>query len=485
MTLKCMKAAADTVRRLLHDRRGSTAVFVAAGMVALTGAVGLATDAARGYLVKAKLSQALDAAALAGGQAFFSPTRDSDIQMYFNANFPSGYMDATITGPTITVDANNEVLTLNASAVIPTTLMKVLGVETMAVAGSTEVTRETDLLDVVLSFDLSGSMTTSAGGGKTRIQAARSAATTLVNILFGSNATNSLLKIGLVPWNSKVKVTLSGTTYNSALTTSQTVPSFKNPLTGAMQSTLWFANNSPVPLLSAPPSTWAGCVYARYIKNAPADSQADVIDGTVSTPTGDWEAWQPIGPEGEPVAGFAKCTSAVSNSECTPCLQYGITPMQSTKQNILDAINLLQTPTGNTNLPEGLAWAWRVLTPGSPFIEAASDLPGHRQQAIVLLTDGENVGGSGDGYKGVFGVGSTAQPAMDDRLRAVAANIKAQGIKIYTIQLGSDGLGSQQLLKDVATSPDAPYYNYAPDTATLQTIFQQVANNLTQLRISK
>ena len=54
MTLKCMKAAADTVRRLLHDRRGSTAVFVAAGMVALTGAVGLATDAARGYLVKAK-----------------------------------------------------------------------------------------------------------------------------------------------------------------------------------------------------------------------------------------------------------------------------------------------------------------------------------------------------------------------------------------------------------------------------------------------
>jgi hypothetical protein len=103
----------------------------------------------------------------------------------------------------------------------------------------------------------------------------------------------------------------------------------------------------------------------------------------------------------------------------------------------------------------------------------------------VLLTDGENFGGSGDSYRGVFGIGTDAQSAMDARLRILAANIKAQGIKIYTIQLGSDGLGSQQLLKDVASAPDAPYYNDAPDAAALQQVFQQVANNLTQLRISR
>lgn len=485
MKATCAKGAAN-IRRLLHDRRGSTAVFVAAGLVALTGAVGLATDAARGYLVKAKLSQALDAAALAGGQAFFSPNRDSDIQMYFNANFPAGYMDATLTGPSISVDANNEKLSLNASATIPTSLMKVLGINTMSVSGSTEVTRETDLLDVVLSIDMSGSMNTWAGSGQTRIQAARSAATTLVNILFGSNATNDLLKIGLVPWNSKTNVTLRGTTYNSSLTTTQTVSAFKNPLTGAMQSTVWFANNSPVPLLSAPASSWKGCVYARYIKNASEDVQADVIEGNHSSPTGDWVAWQPIGPEGEPISGSAHCTSSPSNSpDCTPCLSHGIQVMQSSKQVILDAINELLSPTGNTDLPQGLVWGWRMLTPGTPFIESASDLPGRKQQAIVLLTDGENVGGYGDGYKAAFGINSTAQPAMDDRLRKAATNIKAQGIKIYVIQLSSDGLGSQPLMKEIATSPDAPYYNYAPDAAALQTVFQQVANNLTQLRISK
>lgn len=485
LDLKRITGFAGVMRRLIRDNRGSTAVLIAIGFIALTGAVGLATDAARGYMVKARLSQALDAAALAGGQAFFSPNRNSDIQMYFNANFPAGYMDAAVTGPTISVDTNNEVLTLKASAVIPTTLMKVLGINTLTVASSTEVTRETDLLDVVLSIDMSGSMTTPAGGGQTRIQAARSAATTLVDILFGSNQTNNLLKVGVVPWNSKTNVTLRGTTFNPSLTTMQPVQSFKNPITGGVQSRVWYANNSPVPLLTPPPAVWAGCVYARYIDSAPANSQADVVDGSVSTPTGDWVAWQPIGPEGEPVPGFARCSSAVSNSECTPCLSHGIQPLQNDKQTVLDAINELLSPTGNTDLPQGLVWAWRVLSPDTPFDEAASDLPGHKQEAIVLLTDGENYGGSGDGYRGVFGIGTTAQPSMDDRLRMLAANIKAQGIKIYTIQLGSDGLASQQLLKDIATAPDAPYYNYAPDAAALQQVFQQVANNLTQLRISK
>ena len=101
-----------------------------------------------------------------------------------------------------------------------------------------------------------------------------------------------------------------------------------------------------MPLLSPPPAVWVGCVYARYIDGAPANSQADVVDGTVSTPTGDWVAWQPIGPEGEPVPGYAKCSSVVSNQECTPCLSHGIQALQSDKQTVLDAINELQSPTG-------------------------------------------------------------------------------------------------------------------------------------------
>ena len=140
------------------DTRGAIAVFVAGGIISMVGAVGLATDAARGYMVKARLSQALDSAALAGGREIFSPTRDADIQMFFDANFPPGYLGATITGPIIQVSPNNEKLTLTASAKLDTTFMKVLGFSELNVSTATEVTRETTYLDVVVAIDMSGSM---------------------------------------------------------------------------------------------------------------------------------------------------------------------------------------------------------------------------------------------------------------------------------------------------------------------------------------
>ncbi|MBK18809.1 MAG: hypothetical protein CMM52_08235 [Rhodospirillaceae bacterium] len=179
------------------------------------------------------------------------------------------------------------------------------------------------------------------------------------------------------------------------------------------------------------------------------------------------------------------CSSAVGGSECRPCLSHGITALRNVKQEVLDAINELQSPTGTTNIPQGLGWAWRVLTPGAPFTEADPNPPGDRQQAIVLLTDGENYGGSGDGYKGVFGVGSAAQSDMDNRLTELATNIKASGVVIYTIQFANSGSAMQTLLKSVATGPDSPYYHYAPDGTALQQVFQEVANHLSELRISK
>jgi len=42
----------------------------------------------------------------------------------------------------------------------------------------------------------------------------------------------------------------------------------------------------------------------------------------------------------------------------------------------------------------------------------------------VPLTEGENFGGNGDGYKMVFGYGSAGRNEMNDRLRALATNIR-------------------------------------------------------------
>lgn len=469
---------------LIKDQCGAAIVLFALAAVPMVGFVGIATDTARAYLVKSRMSSALDAAGLAGGRRFFAADRNQQINMFFQANFPLGYMNALVSGPHIVVDETAEKLTLSAGATIPTTFMKVLGFNDLQVSAQTEITREMQALDVVIAMDMSGSMTNSSGS-TSRISAARQAATDLVNILYGNNGTNDLLNIGLVPWNSKVNVMTEGTVYDATLTATVGVAAFNHPLTGAGQSDVYFANNSSVPLLSPPPANWRGCVYNRYIDNAFIDDDADILMGPQLMPGADWPGWEFVGPEGEPVSG-GTCTSSGGNGECTPCLGHGITPLQSTKQTIIDAIDDLRSPQGTTNIPQGLGWAWRVLMPDAPYTEAVADPDYDLQRAIVLLTDGQNFGGVGDGYKRVFGGGSSAGPdGMNDRLRLLSTNIKSAGVVLYVIQFANNGTALQTLLKEVASGPASPFYHYAPDDAALRAVFREIANDLSELRLSK
>jgi hypothetical protein len=386
-------------------------------------------------------------------------------------------MNAQITGPTITPSADGTQLTLSATATVPTTFLAVAHVSSMTVQASNQITRQLKPLEVVLSMDLSGSMaTTDAGGGLTRLQATRTAATTLVNILYGANTANSILKIGLVPWNGKVNVWLAGQTFTSS---TQKADGF------------WYANNSPVPLLSQPGANWKGCVYERYLADGNATNDADIYEGAITVGGTTWSnAWAPIPTaEGEPTTSSSThCSLAAaahqSNStDCTPCLTQGITPLTSTKQTILNAITNLPAANGDTNQPSGLGWAWRMLTPSAPFTESTSGQQ-TTQQAIVLLTDGQNNANYGDAYKSAFGVGSAGESGMDARLKLLAANVKAAGIDIYVIQEGTVSNTLKTLLKGVATQPNAPYYFYAPDATALTSAFQQIADHLSSLRLS-
>jgi hypothetical protein len=268
------------------------------------------------------------------------------------------------------------------------------------------------------------------------------------------------------------------------------VPAFTNPETGANQNVVYYANNSPVPLLAPPPAGWAGCVFNRYIDDGTDANDGDIRYGAFSGGGAEWPAWQPVFPGtdptwgGEPVSGWTDCGLAVGGAECVRCPTSRITPLQHTKAAIVDAVDGLSA-TGNTNIPAGLAWAWRVLMPLAPFTEAELDPDYDRDQAIVLLTDGENCPAPGDGYKMVFGNCNAGRPDMDERLRKLADNVKADGVTIYVIQFANAGTALQTLLRSVASGPDAPYYYYAPDRSTLRQVFREVANHLSMLRLSK
>ena len=167
------------------------------------------------------------------------------------------------------------------------------------------------------------------------------------------------------------------------------------------------------------------------------------------------------------------------------CLEAGITPLQQSKSAIQDAIDELTNPDGATNIAQGLVWAWRVLRFDPPFEQAEADPDPVPTRVIVLLTDGEHWGSSQDAYKGVFGTGTSAQSDLDDRLRQIATNVKSDGVIIIAIQFAFSGTSLEDLMKEVASSPDAPHYYYAPDGDALQDIFEEIGSTLTSLHISK
>jgi len=59
------------------------------------------------------------------------------------------------------------------------------------------------------------------------------------------------------------------------------------------------------------------------------------------------------------------------------------------KQAVKDAIDTMQ-PNGATNVPEGMAWGWRVVSGGAPFTEGRPDTEKGNDKVVIVLTDGAN-----------------------------------------------------------------------------------------------
>lgn len=135
-------------------------------MVVLIGSVGLTIDSGVGYMSRAKLNAAVDAAGIAGAravtqgadQAAQAASARQAAREFFAANYPSGYLGSTPTldDPTISFDRGQVTIDVSAHAGRPLFLMPVLGLNRMNVAAASQTIRK----DVDLSFvmDTSGSM---------------------------------------------------------------------------------------------------------------------------------------------------------------------------------------------------------------------------------------------------------------------------------------------------------------------------------------
>jgi Flp pilus assembly protein TadG len=542
-------------KRLARNEDGTILIKTAIMIIPLVGMLGIGVDMSRAYLYRAQLSGALDAAALAGGRAFNSPTRDAEIQAFFDLNFEANYMGGTVGALQITeIDSVQKTLSVSATGSIPASFMRIFGFQSIPVNVAAETTSKTTGLQLVMVLDSTGSMRSSAGS-TTRMNALKTAAKTLVDSLFGQETISDKLQIAIVPYVTTVNV---GHLLDASYIDRTDMPG----------SYTYSATDL---------EKWAGCVEARPT-NAALDSSA--WDVQVEHGGVDWVPflWRPHydnhfyslsdlkGPNGEnwPApdyqlpGGYGEGNSdAGPNINCpAPVLDFSNSWLALT--NYIDNLYYSYNR-GGTIANLGMIWGWRMLHTGAPFFNDVPYNDSNMVKAAILMTDGQNwiissrgrhgyydgrdryndnsdsFDDDGDGtcpgcspwsnsqwdqqdeetgpdlfdatngpnigtyYRGDYsGYGrrdegrlegattrTASTAAINKRLAFVCSAMKGMGITVYTITFGSGATSTvlQNLYEGCAT--DSGKYFHAPSASELEGAFEAIANDLSNLRLSR
>ena len=188
------------LRRALRTFRsahgGNVAITFALATLPIVAGIGFAVDYSRANAVKVSLQQALDSTALMLSKEAATDTSD---QLKTNAD---KYFRALFTRPeaqNVTVDASytagSTAVLVTASADVPTSLLGVIGYNTITVDGSSTAKWGSNLLRVALVLDNTGSM---ADAGK--MDALHSATKSLLTQLQTAASKDGDVYVSIVPF---------------------------------------------------------------------------------------------------------------------------------------------------------------------------------------------------------------------------------------------------------------------------------------------
>lgn len=417
-------------RRLANDERGSIGTLLALGALTMIGAVSAGLDYSRMVTARTELANAVDAAALAAGQAD-SALAATVARNVFDANFRNSASLVSFSAEPF-MRGEDEAYRVAAVANVEMVLAQTLGFRSAPVRSLSEVTvgNDTDIL-VSLVLDTTGSM---SGSKMTNL---KSAASDMVNELFTKLKRGNQVKMAVVPFAQYVNVGLSNR--NASWIEGAQDGWVEERRCGWVWR--WGYRQWECRTVSVN-YTWSGCVGSRYYPLNVRDENYDVR------------------------------VPAIMNETCTSSLL----PLTPSRQSILDKIAALPA-TGMTYIPAGLEWGWKTLSPREPFNEPTD--PKYRtKRYIVLMTDGENTVSpqypDHEGRDDILANMLTAE---------VCANIKNDNIEIFTIAFQIETNTVKSLLRNCATNPER-FYD-AADSTQLSGAFKQIAKQMSSLRIVK
>ncbi len=451
------------------DSSGAVAMIFALALLPIFGAVGLAADSSLGYLMKSRMSKSLDAAGLAAGRVALNDSAELVARQYFDSNFQDGEL-ATVTDFRFELDDSRQFVTLSVEAEAPTIFMRIFGRDTMTVTARTVIRRMTTGMELALVMDNTGSMYGS------KFDAMQAAAYDLVSMIYGDDTELDNFWISLVPYTATVNI-------------------------GAAR-TGWLDPNDRVNIAPGDFSTpgWKGCVMARAnpfdeTDATPATALFTSFFYELTAEAGD-NQWPPL-----------KLDLEDRNNGRGPNLGCGpeITPLTPSRATIEAAIgNMGPWHRGGTTGNLGLSWGWRTISPTWRGLWGGETPATHpldydtpfMEKVVVILTDGHNQfydhysgGGPASDFTAYgrvenLGVVTTAQgrPILDARLASTCAQMKAEGIRVYSITFGTTPDSSDQALYRACATTPAMYY-HAPTNAQLAQAFRAIGGELANLRI--
>jgi len=494
------------IRNFIDNRSGAVAVAFGLAIPVMVSAVGVAVDIGQSYLVRERLSRALDAAALAAAAMGTDDTAriEAKLNDFMDANYPSDKIGYTVDLQVLPAEGDD--LRVSASAQLDTAFMNIFGMPHVLVEVETTVQREVRGVEVGLVLDVTGSM---AGAN---IASLRTATLSFIDIIFDRVDDPDDLRVALIPYSASVNV-------------GSIAPQIVDDLPEFPPGTerLYTADDNNT--TTADDLNWRGCVRARATPNDVEDN--DLATGGLFEPFW-WNAtltdandnrwWQDANSNGVyngvsenrvsfQYTNYADMTN--NNSDCnnarTPnlgCPEHNpIVPLTSNESVLATAAGRLKHwCRGGTFGNQGMIWGWHVLSPTLPFDQGAAYDNPLWKKFVIMMTDGDNQffdkpstpGSTSDDTsygrlsEGVLGTTNlaAARTVLNERFEEICESMKDEGITIYTITFASSINDTTRGYYERCATDETKYHN-APTGADLVSVFEDIAREISNLHITQ
>ncbi|PZP86331.1 MAG: hypothetical protein DI582_03025 [Azospirillum brasilense] len=343
------------LHRFFRNERGNVLMLTGLGIIILFAAGGAAVDFGRQQLVRSKLQQATDAAAIAAASLPAGATvaeRTAVANRYYELNYPSDYLGVARPTPSINIGAD---VTVSANSNVGANFISNVGVASLEAGGRTRVSTQagakTDY-DVVVVVDESGSTLATDGGcgrGRTRMDCEKEALDLMLESIYPANA-NADVRVGVIGYTGSI------TTHGPLTSNKANAKGYVSALQGRCQNFDHWGLTAGYNMITGTKTTgyvgpaivcnqtnWANYIYSRPSKTARqinyyAAQQNDAV-GTPATSRSDGRTYSTVKNmillgdgqimrEPDPSPSYTDVSSgnaAVFNAECTKIKNAGVT----------------------------------------------------------------------------------------------------------------------------------------------------------------